>query len=41
MVEVTDEATGLSAARYRVMGIGLECRPNKGIYQMKLGLGGV
>lgn len=41
VVEVTDEATGLSAARYRVMGIGLECRPNKGIYQMKLGLGGV
>jgi hypothetical protein len=41
VVEVTDEASGLAAARYRVKGIGLDYRPNAGKYEMKLRLGGV
>ncbi|XUX00249.1 MAG: hypothetical protein TUN42_10245 [Dehalogenimonas sp.] len=41
VVEVADEASGLSAARYRVTGIALDYRPMSGKYEMKLRLGGV
>ncbi len=41
VVEVTDEGSGLAAARYRVRGIGLYYRPTPGKYEMKLRLGGV
>ncbi|PPD58021.1 hypothetical protein [Dehalogenimonas etheniformans] len=38
VIEVTDEASGLSAARYRVTGIALDYRPMSGKYKMKLSL---
>ncbi len=41
VIEVTDEASRLAAARYRVRGIGLDYRPGAGKYEMKLRLGGV
>ncbi len=39
-VEVTDEDGGIAKA-YRVAGIAIDYRPNKGKYEMKLRLGGV
>lgn len=41
VVEVTDEATGLSAARYRVNAIELDYQPMSSKYEMKLSLGGI
>ena len=41
VVEVTDEGSGLAAAKYRVTGIGLDYRPSQGKYEMKLKLGGI
>ncbi|MEL7562533.1 hypothetical protein [Dehalogenimonas sp. 4OHTPN] len=41
VVEVTDEATGLSAARYRVVAIELDYQAMSGKYEMKLKLSGV
>ena len=41
VVEITDEGAGLTAARFRVTGIGLDYHPSQGKYDMKLKLGGI